>query len=201
MAKGARKKKERARRKAELEELRRKKVSAWYALRTAPANSSCQQFRFFDLPAELWVKIGRMTIEATNIIITDRPEQWKLENIRQPTPVITRICQKFRAEFLPFYYTTRLSVFVYGAREPAEVLKSWLKLVGEDNTRRLRSFHFVCDTPKPGSTVVSIEEAVLRLTGYTNCIMKQQSKAAVWPYLLGDGHIDGQNDVSSMAFV
>jgi hypothetical protein len=137
---------------------------------TSPAQSTPvteQPFRLFDLPDELWAKIGRMVIEdlpATQISMHSILEDDKgycaeeeFEQLRclapglRPPPILS-VCSALRRELRLGYYKTKITVGMLGVpHKKQELVRDFLRAKGVDARRQVTGTVYVrmLDTASP----------------------------------------------------
>ncbi|KAF7186266.1 hypothetical protein HII31_12341 [Pseudocercospora fuligena] len=127
----------------------------------APAVTSAapsQPFRLFDLPAELWARIGKFAvIYPGNILVNqDRSPEARMDDydgsqrcdqkcciIKRDQPAITKTCHALRNELLPQYYK-RNTFHVLNRMTTNLNALNWLDAIGKQNRQALGTIY--CST-------------------------------------------------------
>ncbi|SMR51342.1 unnamed protein product [Zymoseptoria tritici ST99CH_1E4] len=127
-----------------------------------PAADEAQQqqrpFRLFDLPDELWVRIGQMVIDdAPKITLWGKRvefgppwsivwgrELWDLEKCDLNPPGILQTCSALRTEFRADYYRQKINISVSAyqgrstRRESIESIGRFLHAIGPEARKHIR---------------------------------------------------------------
>ncbi|KAK5677497.1 hypothetical protein LTS10_010069 [Elasticomyces elasticus] len=125
---------------------------------TAPSSMTHgKSFPLLDLPAEIWIKIGQLAIDATPRVHVNtynlcgvgnkvRPSLQKFQDlVRQPA--ITATCRILRAELLPYAYQNQYLFRCFGDGWDAERtwLSQWLRSIGAANRESLRGVELMAE--------------------------------------------------------
>ncbi|KAK4612108.1 hypothetical protein CLAFUW4_13358 [Fulvia fulva] len=104
------------------------------------APQQVKPFRLLDLPPELWSKIGQLIVDDASTV-TEKKLYWihhpypssaqELAEIQQPAT--TRTCSILRAELLPYYYQSKISISVIASSLASRVVGKWLRMIGSKN--------------------------------------------------------------------
>ena len=103
-----------------------------------------QPFRLLDLPPELWLKIGKLAIDSTPLLLKSNhicnimhSSEERRASASLWQPAITRVCVPLRVELLPYYYQTRVEEGNWPVRSGSVCL--FLEAIGRENRKMIRA--------------------------------------------------------------
>ncbi|SMQ50371.1 unnamed protein product [Zymoseptoria tritici ST99CH_3D7] len=147
------------------------KNNAELVLKEIPQNTSqtkmnslaaeTSSFRLFDLPPELWVRIGRMVVDDLPAFKLSRinfrseriapfevgmPTEWGLISSELRPPAILQTCSALRNELRNGYYQSKISVMVplWLSSERVLRLGQYLRMIGPEARRQVRTVSARC---------------------------------------------------------
>ncbi|KAK4612111.1 hypothetical protein CLAFUW4_13357 [Fulvia fulva] len=115
--------------------------------------NTTKPFPLLDLPPELWSKIGKLVVDqsdkvtdSTIVLITQSSDPRERAKYREEIgqPAITRTCQVLRAELLPYYYRSKISVQVIAGSLEVVSVGKWLRSIGDKNRSALARVWLRC---------------------------------------------------------
>ncbi|KAK4497317.1 hypothetical protein PRZ48_011767 [Zasmidium cellare] len=111
-------------------------------LKKAPDEVEAKPFRLLDLPPELWIKIGQMTIDALapieNKDIITWSRSWHTGKKPNQKPTLALTCHQLHAELMPYFYNTKMKL-TWELNSYFEVhLGKWLNCIGAENRKHVK---------------------------------------------------------------
>lgn len=119
-----------------------------------------QNFRLFDLPTELWLRICELAVTRPSPIDITRA-RWanhQVQVVKQPA--ITRTCRVLRHEGLAFFYQN--NTFEAHHWGGVACIRQWLLAIGKENLKSMGTFSFHARF-EPGFWVQKFEEIGLHV--------------------------------------